>query len=218
MRVIVYVEGASDKISMEMLLTPLIEQKRQEGVSIEFFDAPEGDKKKSVLEKVPVRAVNILRNDRDAFVVAMPDLYPKNKGFPHETVSELEQGLHRNFENALRRKAAVSDPRLNRRFKVFCPKYDLESLILASEESLCSRLGVPSLRVTWRIPVEDQDHDHPPKRVVEELFGRYGQRYRDTADAPIILGKVSHQEIAERCPQCFKPFVDFLSGLGERLE
>ncbi len=32
----------------------------------------------------------------------MPDLYPKNKAFPHETVDELKAGVQANFETALR--------------------------------------------------------------------------------------------------------------------
>ena len=45
MRVIVYVEGPSDKAAMNALLEPLLEQKRQEGISIEFFETPAGDRK-----------------------------------------------------------------------------------------------------------------------------------------------------------------------------
>lgn len=213
MGVIVYLEGPSDKISMEMLLGPLIRQKREEGVLIEFFDAPNGDRKKSVLEKVPVRAVNILRNDRDAFVVAMPDLYPKNKAFPHSTFDELKQGILRRFNRILREKGVSDDSRVVDRFKVFCFKYDLEALILASEGPLRARLGVKSLAVSWKLPVEDQDHDNPPKRVVDRLFRKYGQNYRNTVDAPIILGGMSYLVVAERCPQCFKPLVDFLKSL-----
>ena len=48
MRVIVYVEGPSDKAAMNALLEPLLEQKRQEGISIEFFKTPAGDRKASV--------------------------------------------------------------------------------------------------------------------------------------------------------------------------
>ncbi len=45
-RVIIYVEGRSDKDAMTALLQRLIEQKRQEGMSIEFFEAPGGDREK----------------------------------------------------------------------------------------------------------------------------------------------------------------------------
>src|SRR5437867_13456798 len=111
---------------MLALLTPLLEQKRQEGVAIEFFESPAGDKKASVLTKVPKRAANIILNDPSAIVVAMPDLYPKDKVFPHKTFKELRAGILKNFEHALRRKKRKADARLRERSKVFGFKYDLE--------------------------------------------------------------------------------------------
>jgi hypothetical protein len=198
---------------MLALLDPLLKQKRQERVSIDFFESPEGDKKASVLTKVPKRAAAIIRNDPSALVVAMPDLYPKNKVFRHETFEEMKAGLLKNFDDALQSKGRKTDARLRERFKVFCFKYDLEALILAAEEALKDRLGVTALARRWRVPVEDQNHDRPPKRIVQELFEKCGKRYQGTVDAPLILGASRYQEIADRCPQCFKPFVQFLAGL-----
>lgn len=83
MRVIVYVEGPSDKASMNMLLRSLIEKKRREGIEIDFFESPSGDKKRTLLLKAPVRAAHILSNDPQAIVAIMPDLYPRNKAFQH---------------------------------------------------------------------------------------------------------------------------------------
>lgn len=143
----------------------------------------------------------------------MPDLYPKNRGFPHTTLGELVAGILRSFRSAMERKG-VQDSRLEERFKVFCFKHDLEALLLASFDSLKARLGVADLRKIWTLPVEDVDHGHPPKRVVEGLFESCGQRYRDTVDAPLILGHGQYEAIAEECPQCFKPFVLFLASLG----
>ncbi len=211
--VIVYVEGPSDKNAMEALLDPLIQQKQKEGVVIKFFEAPRGDKKESVLMKVPRRAVDIIRNRRDSVVVAMPDLYPRDKGFKHETFSELETGILRNFSDALRSRGVENDARLKDRFRVFCFKYDLEVLILASEEALRKRLGVEHLKVTWKTPVEDQNHNDPPKQIVKKLFVEHGESYQGTDDAPIILRNSNYLDIADKCPQCFKPFVDFLTSL-----
>ena len=213
MRVVVYVEGPSDQTSMNILLRPLLNQKRQDGVVIEFVQSPEGDKKKILLTKIPIRAANTILNDPYSMVAVMPDLYPKNKAFPHETVEELKAGIYENFGAALQRKGGGDDDRLKDRFRVFCFKYDLEVLILASEEALKTRLGIDHLEVTWRIPVEDQDHDQPPKQIVEALFKEYGKRYKGTADAPLILGQSNYLDIADKCPQCFKPFVEFLTDL-----
>jgi hypothetical protein len=211
--VIVYVEGPSDESAIEALLESLIQQKRREGVVIEFFEAPRGDKKVSLLTKVPRKAVGIILDKPHSIVVAIPDLYPRNKGFPHETVDELRAGILKNFNDALRNRDVEDDVRLRDRFRVFCFKYDLEALILASEEALKNRLGLDNLEVTWRTPVEDQDHDHPPKRIVEALFKEHGKRYRGTVDAPPILRASDYQDIADRCSQCFKPFVKFLTDL-----
>jgi hypothetical protein len=213
MKVVVYVEGPSDRAAMLALLAPLLEQKRQEGVNVDFFESPEGDKKMSVLTKVPKRAAAIIHNNSSAVVVAMPDLYPKNKAFPHESVEELKAGILKNFDKALQSRGRKVDTRLRERFKVFCFKHDLEALLLAAKEALGDRLGVKALKVTWKTPVEDQNHDHPPKYVVEELFMKHGKRYQGTVDAPLILGASKYQDIADQCPQCFKPFVRFLARL-----
>jgi hypothetical protein len=211
-RIVVYVEGPSDKAAMEALLAPLLEKLRRDGTAVDFFDAPSGDRKKAVLQKVPEKALNILRNAPDACVIALPDLYPKNHGFPHVTVEELVAGIRKNFRDAMERKG-VRDDRLEGRFQVFCFKHDLEALVLAAHEALKARLQADHLAVAWTLPVEDVDHDRPPKRVVEELFARHGQRYKETVDAPLILGASPYELVAERCPQCFGPFVAFLAGI-----
>ncbi len=212
MKVLVYVEGPSDKASMQALLRPIIEQKKQKGITINFFDAPSGDKKESVLTKVPKKAVNIILNDPHSIVVAMPDLYPKNKAFIHETFEELRAGILANFESVLRSRD-INDDRLKDRFRVHCFKHDLEALILAAGDALKKRLETASIKITWKIPVEDQNHDSPPKRIVEELFKNRGKNYRSAIDAPIILSDCKYQEIADQCSQCFKPFIEFLESL-----
>jgi hypothetical protein len=212
-RVIIYVEGPSDKLAMRALLRPLIEAKRQEGILIDFVEAPVGDRKKSVLINVPRRAASIVANDPEAVVVAMPDLYPKNKAFPHETFAELVAGIQSAFIKSLSLKVSGIATRCQDRFRVFCFKHDLEALLLASEENLRSRLQFPNLQREWRVPVEDQNHSVPPKRIVEGLFQRCRKRYKDTVDAPVILGASDYGTIAERCSQCFRPFVNFLSSL-----
>jgi len=90
----------------------------------------------------------------------------------------------------------------------------MEALLLAADKALKNRLGVNHLEVTWRIPVEDQDHDNPPKRIVENLFKSCRMHYVGTVDAPLVLGAASLQDIADRCRQCFKPFVEFLANLA----
>jgi len=50
---LLYVEGASDKKAMEVLLDNLIEEKREQGIAIHFVEAPPGDKKQVMLSKIP---------------------------------------------------------------------------------------------------------------------------------------------------------------------
>jgi len=209
MRVIVYVEGPSDRLAMEELLNGLLARLRERGVAVDFIPT-EG--KKRLMHQTPLKALNILRNAPDTIVVALPDLYPPNVGFPHRTFPELSQALHQAFERQ-RTLKGDADERLSARFRIFCFKHDLEALVLAAEPALASRLGAPAIDCAWILPVEDQDHDNPPKRIVEQIFAARGERYHDTIDAPLILGASRYDQIAAACPQCFKPFVDFLESL-----
>lgn len=210
----VYVEGPSDRAAMTELLRPLIERKAKLGVNIQFFEAPSGDKKESIMRKVPQRAVLILANDPNTIVVAMPDLYPLNKAIPHETPDQLYEAIQTEFKNALKQRNLEGDNRYLGRFKTFCFKYDLEALVLAAEDALALRLNTQNIKVTWHKPVEDQNNNNPPKHVVKELFEAHKTYYSETADAPLILGLADYQQISEACSQCFKPFVEFLESLS----
>ena len=218
MKVEIYVEGTSDKYAMEALLSHLIEEKLQQGIRIEFFPVKGsnndrgGNAKKDLLIKTPTKAVDIIQNNPTTIVVIMPDLYPQNVGFDHQTIQELENGILDNFNQVLQSKR-INDSRLIKRFRVFCFKHNLEALILAAESQLISVLGVKSLAVTWTRPVEDQNHNVPPKNIVEEIFRRYGNKYKGTVDAPRILGNARYQYIAEQCPQAFGLFVEFLENI-----
>lgn len=216
-KIYVYVEGPSDKAALKALLAPLLRRLQEKEVYVTFFDEASGDRKKAILLKVPDRAVNILHSQPRNLVVALPDLYPKNKGFQHTTFAELQEGILENFRAAARRKKIQKIEELESRFKVFCLKHDLEALLLAAFEPLKAHLRSLSLKPTWRLPVEDVNHDHPPRRVVETLFESCGQRYKDTVDAPLVLGAGHYADIAEACPQCFQPFVEFLKNLERDL-
>jgi len=209
-KVIVYVEGPSDKQALQQLLSDLLARLANAGTSVQFVDT---QGKKPLMLKTPGKAVNILLDDPAAVVIALPDLYPPNVGFAHNTAQELYSGLTERFEEALRCKVSTDDERVRRRFLAFCFKHDLEALVLAAEPQLASRLGIEKLKRSWIVPVEDQDQQDPPKRVVERLFRAQRQAYADTVDAPLILGAARYPDVAAACPQCFKPFVDYLESL-----
>lgn len=211
--VLVYVEGPSDVRAMEQLFGGLIAAKCEAGVSIRFFPAREGDRKKNLLTRTPKDAARLLKNNPQTFVVIVPDLYPPNKGFDHKTFDEMRKGAEDVFADECRRIAPGEGRSLHDRFKVFCFKHDLEVLILACPEGLKYRLGATKLRLDWCNPAEDQNHDDPPKAVVKRLFSQHGDYYAEVADAPIILANCDYLALAEACPQCFKPFVEFLENL-----
>lgn len=211
----VYVEGASDVLAMQALLRLLIQEKAQQGVKIDFYEAPPGDKKHSLMTKVPPLAVKILKNDPYARVVIMPDLYPLNKALPHQTAQQLKQAIHEQFIQSLKRQGLADDRRYQERFAVFCFKYDLEALVLSALEPLALRLNVERLQPTWTLPVEDQNNHMPPKHVIVGLFKQYGTHYHETADAPLLMGLVEdYRMIAQACPQEFAPFVAYLEQLS----
>ncbi len=214
MRVEIYLEGPSDVFAMEKLLAPLVQRKRQEGVGIKFFRARKGDGKAYLVNIAPVDAANTLPADPEVTMVVVPDLYPKDKPDRHETYEELERLVLGNFKKALESRGRQVSADLGQRFKVFCFKHDLEALLLAAPQRLAGRLGLRSLKPSWRRPVEDQNHEHPPKQVVQALFRKHGKSYDQKVDAPLILAGADYHDIARACPQCFQPLVEFLESCG----
>lgn len=206
--IIIYVEGPSDKLAMEQLLESLLQQLVRKGIAVQFIPT-EG--KKNLITKTPAKALNILRNIHEAVVIAYPDLYPPNMGVPHRTFEELKKALIKKFQELMVQRN-LNDNRILSRFSVRCFKYDLEALLLAAEEALASRLGLCTIKVNWTKPVENQNHKSPPKRIVERLFANHGQTYKDTIDAPLILGMSDYSELARRCPQQFGQFISFLES------
>jgi hypothetical protein len=159
-----------------------------------------------LLTNAPIRAANAIVNDENIVVVILPDLYPPNIAFPHKTCDELQDGVRKRFQNAASRKSGWDD-RLADRFHVFCLIHDLEVLLLASDELLRDRrLNAPA----WRVPPEAQNHDDPPKRVVERLFSPGS--YLSTVDGPRILAKADYRQLADRCPAGFGRFVAWLEA------
>ena len=207
--VFVYVEGPSDAEGLKVLFSRLRDEKRQRGVSIRFVPS---QGKRNLLTRELHKAVNTVLNKSWAEVVLLPDLYPRNQGFDHETPQELFAGIDHRLREILSDKADP-DTRVLQRIHSFCFKHDFESLLLAAPDALRTHLNTNSLDVNWVEPVEEQNHEDPPKRVVERLFESCGEKYVETEDAFEILATVDYRELAEACPQSFGPFVDYLEAL-----
>ncbi len=215
MKVVVYVEGPSDVFALKALLKPLLEAKRRDGVAIRFAHAGKGDAKAYLLTRVPDLAAGLLATDPETTIVVLPDLYPPGKAdFKDGTPDELAEGVKGKLKASLKVKGGADAEAVLSRFQVFCFKHDLEVLLLATPERLGHRLGVKSLKPTWKRPVEDQNHAKPPKYVVAELFSKHHKKYDPQIDAPLILGDADYRRVADNCPQCFKPFVEFLESCG----
>jgi hypothetical protein len=213
MKVIVYLEGISDKKVLETLFAELIEEKRIKGIYITFHEAPEGNKKASVLNKVPVRAADHLVHNPASIVIAIPDLYPKNVGFPHNNLEDIREGIIKNTRARLLAKRTKDPDFILQRLKIFCFKHDMEVLLLAVPEKIKTHLGMSNFKTKWDETVEEQNNDRPPKYVIEELFQESGKKYREKLDSLAILDGVHYDTLASRCPESFKPFVEFLKSL-----
>lgn len=91
-------------------------------------------------------------------------------------------------------------------------------LLLASINSLRTRLKTTEQLGKWRKPPEDQDQGNPPKRIIEELFrAKLGKSYKDTADAAAILRNTTLRDVifdpqgVIQCP-AFKSVVDWFGA------
>lgn len=205
MRVLVYVEGPADRDALAAVFRSVIEAGRARRVGISFHPQHSKD---ALLDGVPRKAADHLADHPEDLVIALPDLYPMARYVgtrsSHTSFEELESLLHERFEARANRLNLEAETR--KRFRVHCLKHDLEVLLLAAPVELRQRLGTSDqLRSAWRKPVEDQDDDRPPKRVVEDLFRKYRKRpgYIDTTDAPWILGRADLTAIEAACPQRF---------------
>lgn len=212
MKILIYVEGPSDKLAMEKLLEPIISEALKNGVKVTFH--PMGGKEKLLL-RVPKKAFNIISNDPDAYVFALPDLHPPNVVFLYKSFIELKEALSGEYNRIIQKRKKKNFKNYEERFYIHCSKHDLEALILAGEDRLRSYLGVKKFNIKWKIPVEDQDLDDPPCYIVERIFKENGRNYKDniTRYAPEILSGVDFRELMKKCPQNFKPFIEDIQKL-----
>ena len=217
MKVLVYVEGPSDRSALEVLLEPIIAAGQQRRIGIRFL--PLGGKAQ-ILDDCGRKAADHLAEHPDDWVFALPDLYPMatydGTANAHQSFSELEHIVRGRFLSRAE-KVGVPLP-AHTHFRVHCLQHDLEALLLAVPDALRQRLGTTdALHGHWRQPVENQNDHRPPKRVVEELFARYRRKpkYTDTVDAPWILKKATLAAVVAACPQRFAPFVAELRALAD---
>jgi hypothetical protein len=192
MKVWVYVEGASDRLALEALWEKWRSRLKQRGWGIHVIPL---DDKSRFFRKIGPRAAQQLIADPQDLVVGMPDYYPNQpyNGTPyqHQDMGDLIVVQRQLVSDALRQRGADAEANC-KRFFPSALKHDLEMLLLAACEQLRGHLDVSDQLGNWRHPVEDQNQQTPPKRIVEQLYlQKKHRRYRDTRDAAAVLGKVS---------------------------
>ena len=196
MKVWVFVEGEGDSRALSVLFEHWRQKLRQAGWGLPIIAL---DNKAQLLRKIGYRVAEKLYADPNDLAVGLPDLYPsrdyETTEFKHHDIHELRQVQTRQVSNALHRVYGLNRSSATPYLDRFCPsalKHDLEVLLLAAQTVLKSYLRTPDQLGTWRHPVEEQDQDDPPKRVVERLFRvKLNRAYRDTRDAPAVLRGVS---------------------------
>lgn len=213
MKALVYVEGKTDQTGLEVLLRSLIVAREAEGVGIRFFPARQSDAKKWLLLNGPTVAAQILSKDPESHVAIVPDLYPRNKAFPHETQEELESSLHDRIRAELHR-MRCDDSRVLDRFHAFCFKYEFEVLVLACEDLLKAYLHCEEFKVKWTRPVEQQDHERPPKAVLRELFAAHDVKYQGLLTPVEILERSDYRRLCDACPASLGRLVSWLNAIG----
>ncbi|MCD4786356.1 MAG: DUF4276 family protein [Candidatus Eremiobacteraeota bacterium] len=210
-RIMIYVEGPSDKLVLESILRPVVDEAEENYTLITFHERGGKD---DLVTKTMIKSANILMNDLNAFIFIVPDLYPLNKGIVHNNYQELKTELINNFERKIIQSRFRNEiENIRKRFFVHCFKYELETLILASPNNLKRYLRTDNLEITWKHPPEDQNDINPPSKIIERIFRVRNKKYKKTKDGPAILRNVDYRELASICNQNFKPFVEDIIGI-----
>lgn len=218
MKVWVFVEGESDRLALSALWDGWNGKLREAGWGIRVVPL---DDKSRFFRKIGPRAAEKLVGDTHDLVVGLPDLYPnrpyEGTAWEHSSLKALQDVQNRLVAEGLRAVFRQQNPAdFMKRFFAGALKYDLEVLLLAAKSRLRSRLRTSEQLGNWSKPPEDQNHDHPPKRVVEELFRlKLRRSYRDTTDGSAILREATLREVVYdekgtvQCP-AFRTVIDWI--------
>jgi hypothetical protein len=220
-----FVEGESGRTALEALFRPWNERLRQSHDGIQVV--PIKGKSRFLIEIGSRVAQRLVASPTD-IVVAAPDLHPMrdfdHTPFPHSNVAELATLMRNSVRSGLILEQRILAPQADQLLDRFLPsalKYDLEFLLLAARKALKQTLGTAENLGNWRRPVEEQNDDTPPKRIVEDLFLRKSKKrraYQETVDAAAVLRRVT--DIREvlfeengqlQCP-LFKSVLDWMGG------
>lgn len=223
MNIWIYVEGRSDEIGLLALWKDWKGMLQKAGH--QMYLIPLGGKP-NLFKKIGGRTAHKLYDSEKNIVVGLPDLYPnkdfQNTSWKHDDLLELQEVQKREVSTALKNIYDLNKTQVKKSLERFYPsalKHDLEMLLLAAQDKLRSYLGTSNHLGNWHRPVEDQNQNEPPKRIVKQLFKTKSKRkrsYRETKDAHAILSKVNNlKEIIYdnnnqiQCP-VFKNLLDWI--------
>lgn len=223
MKIWIFVEGESDRLGLQSLWRNWCAQLRLAGHGIKIISLTS---KPHFFRKIGPRVAEKLYANNEDIAIGLPDLYPNQPyagtRFEHSDMTQLQSIQKREVSNALERVFDVNRPQIRQLLKRFLPsalKHDLEMLLLAAQDQLRSYLGTSENLGNWRNPVEDQNQNNPPKRIIEELFRtktRTRRSYRDTIDASAVLQNVTNirkivysESNQIKCP-VFKALLDWI--------
>lgn len=223
MNVWIYVEGRSDEIGLSALWRDWKSSLHKDGHRINIIPL---NGKPNLFKQIGGRVADKLYGSETDIVVGLPDLYPnmdfEKTMFKHRDLTELKEVQIREVSTGLKKIYDLDNDKIRQLLKRFYPtalKYELEMLLLAAQDKLRSYLGTTEHLGDWHKPVEDQDQNQPPKKIVERLFRTKSQKkrsYRETRDTHAILSKVNDlKEIIYdnnnqiQCP-VFKALLDWI--------
>ena len=227
MKAWVFVEGPADVSGLEALWHDWRKRLKKLGHGIKII--PLHDKSR-FLKRFGERAAEKLAASDVDVVVGLPDLHPlqpeSDQEHKHTDLEELKDVQQHSVKQALTTTQGLSRPAATKALKrlhASAFKHDFEMLLLAAKAQLREVLGTSDKIGKWREPVEDQNLQDPPKRVVEKLFRSKTPKkraYRDTTDAPAVLRRVTDIPVMLRrtsgsstCPE----FLRVLHWMGVRL-
>ncbi len=219
----IFVEGRSDELALSSLFQNWRGTLRNSGHGIRVIPL---QSKSQYFKNFGSRAAEKLENNASDLVVGLPDLYPNtdylSTEWKHDDLDELKDVQKRLVDRALDSIYAWSKSKrenaLTSRFFPSAFKHDCEMLLLAAEDQLRAHLKTKDRLGRWMHPVEEQNQNRPPKRIVEDLFHRYlGREYRDTVHAkgvldllPDLRSLLFDDRGQSKCP-VFKGVIDWIA-------
>jgi hypothetical protein len=220
----IYVEGDSDKIALNSLFNVWKRTMRATGRGVEVIPL---ENKSQYFRKFGALAAEKLRSNGVDVVVGLPDLYPSSPFsttlHAHSNYSELQAVQRKLVLKQLTEQHGMSvgsaSVLIQGRLYAAALKHDCEMLLLSATDLLRKHLRVDEHLVCWTIPVENQNQDKPPSRIVESLYRTKRKRcYLPTVDTKAVLGQVEslneilyHVPNQLNCPE-FKATVDWIAN------